>query len=58
MTNADAENFWELIQKKCSPSWDDIEEVEPDETDLEMLKAINTNPGCHVFTNEKDIVWD
>lgn len=58
MTDADAEFFWQLIEKKFSPSWDDIKEEVPDEIDLLMLKAIEDDPECHEFTNEKDIDWD
>lgn len=41
-----------------SPSWDDIEEIEPDEFDLQMLKAIESNPECHDFIPENEINWD
>lgn len=58
MTDADAESFWHLIEKKYSPSWDDIEEEEPDEIDLRMLEAIKTDPDCHEFTGESGIQWD
>lgn len=58
MTDADAEFFWELIEKKFSPSWDDIEEEMPDEIDIQMLEAIKNDPECHEFTREQDIVWD
>ena len=46
------------MQSKLRTSWDDIEEVEPDETDLQMLKAIEEDPECHQFTRENDINWD
>jgi len=36
-------------------SWDDIEEVEPDEIDLEMLREIETNPDCHEFVSEDEM---
>lgn len=32
-----------------SISWDDIEEVEPDEWDLQMLADIENNPECKEF---------
>ncbi len=57
MSDADAENFWDIIVKKYSPSWDDIEEECPDEIDLQMLEAIKNDPDCQEFTNEKDINW-
>ena len=59
MNDADAEEFWKIILKKYAPvAWDDIEETEPDEIDLQMLKAIEENPDCHEFTKENDINWD
>ena len=57
MSDNDAENFWKLIVKKYSPSWDDIEEEAPDGIDLQMLKAIEDDPECHEFTKESDIDW-
>lgn len=57
MSDADAENFWDIIVKKYSPSWDDVEEECPDEIDLQMLEAIKNDPDCQEFTNEKDINW-
>lgn len=40
MTDTDAENFWKLIEKKYAPSWEDIEEVAPDEWDLDFITAM------------------
>ncbi len=57
MNDADAKFFWELIEKKFSPSWDDIEEM-PDEIDIQMLEAIEHDPECHEFTRKQDIDWD
>lgn len=58
MNNADAEEFWNIILEKYNPvTWDDIEEIEPDEIDLQMLKEIENNPECHEFTKESDIDW-
>ena len=34
---------------------DNIEEEEPDEFDLQMLKAIESDPECHEFTSEENI---
>ena len=35
-----------------------IEDVEPDEYDLQMLKAIESDPECHEFTPENEIDWE
>lgn len=42
--------------RKCiSPkNWDNIESVEPDETDLHMLQEIETDPECHEFISSAD----
>ena len=37
-----------------SRSWSDIEEVEPDEIDLQMLREISTDPDCSTFVSEED----
>ena len=59
MSEHDAEEFWNIILKKFAPTtWDNIEEEEPDAIDLEMLKAIETDPECHEFTKESDINWN
>lgn len=58
MSDADAEELWKIIVQKYTPvSWDDIEEVEPDEIDLQMLEAIDKDPDCHEFTKESEINW-
>ena len=36
-------------------SWDNIEEVEPDEFDLEMLKEIENNPDCKEYVDEDEM---
>lgn len=59
MSEHDAEEFWNIILKKfTSVGWDNIEEEAPDDIDLQMLKAIETDSECHVFTKESDINWN
>lgn len=58
MDDNDAEIVWNLILKKFTPSWNDIKEEMPDETDLQMLNEIENNPECHEFIKESDISWD
>ena len=36
-------------------SWDDVEEVEPDEFDLEMLKEIESDPDCKKYVSEDEM---
>lgn len=57
MNDKDAEFFWKLIQNRYTVSpktWDDIEEVEPDEVDLAMLKEIEENSDCHEFVSQEE----
>ncbi len=58
MNDSDAEKFWNIILNTFTPSWDSIEDVEPDEYDLQMLKAIESDPECHEFTPENEIDWE
>lgn len=59
MSDNDAEMFWNIINQQFkSVDWENIEEIEPDDIDLQMLKAIEDDPECHEFTNEKDIDWE
>jgi len=44
----------DIIQKKYAGrniSWEDIEEIIPDEWDLEMLKEIEINHDCKKFVS-------
>jgi len=36
-------------------TWDDIEEVEPDEWDLEMIKETENNPDCNIFITSEEM---
>ena len=46
MSDKDADIFWHIIQKHFTAPdlFANIEEVEPDEVDLMMLKEIENNP--------------
>lgn len=39
-------------------NWNDIEEVKPNDIDLQMLDEIKNNPGCHEYVKESEINWD
>lgn len=57
MDDKEAENLWILIQNHyvISPkSWDNIESIEPDETDLRMLREIENDPECHEFVSSSE----
>lgn len=55
MDESDAVSLWEYILSCFSPrSFDDIEEVEPDEWDIKMLKEIEADPDCREFVSSED----
>ena len=45
-----------FIMKYKKTEWDSIEEVEPDEIDLEMMAEIETNPDCQEFIFEEELI--
>lgn len=55
MSDAEAQFFWNIIEKRYKPkTWDDIEEVIPDETDLQMLHEAEDAPECHEFVSREE----
>lgn len=58
MSDRDADIFWHIIQKHfTAPAlFTNIEEVEPDEVDLMMLKEIENNPDCHEFISQEELM--
>ena len=61
MNDKEAEFFWKMIQNRyiVSPkTWDDIEEVEPDEFDFMMLEEARNNPECHEFISQEELMKD
>lgn len=58
MPEHDAEVVFRYIVSRyqLSPkTWDDVEEVEPDEIDLEMLDEIENNPDCKEFISSDEL---
>ena len=55
MSDEDAEKVWKFVLNNFSTkSWEDIEEVSPDEWDITMLNDIANNPDCHDFVSQED----
>ena len=51
---------WDMILRHFDTpykkiNWDDIEEVEPDEFDIEMLNEIKNNPDCNIFVSSDEM---
>ena len=53
MNEDDAQMLWNIITQTFGANWDDIEEVEPDDWDMQMLSEIKDDPECHEFVSEK-----
>ena len=57
MDDSEAEAVWNFVIENLSPrSWESIEEEEPDEWDLKMLEDIKTNPDCHEFISQEELM--
>lgn len=41
-----ATRLWDVVLGMTAGAWDQIEEDEPDEIDLEMIREAETNPDC------------
>lgn len=56
MSDEDAHMIWNVILNQFSNSaWDNIEEIEPDEADMEMLNEIKNNPDCSEFISNEQL---
>lgn len=44
------------VENLSSKSWEDIEEVTPDEWDLKMLDDIDKDPDCHEFISQDELL--
>lgn len=38
-----------------SDAWDKIEEIEPDEIDLQMIQDAQTDPDCGSFASDEEV---
>lgn len=46
-----------IVIENLSPrSWENIEEIVPDEWNLKMLKDIETDPHCHEFIPQEELL--
>ena len=54
MNENDAQILWNMITQTFSESWENIEEIKPDDWDLQMLDEIRENPECREFMSEED----
>lgn len=50
MDDASAMQLWDFILEMSGSGWSSIEEVEPDEIDLQMIREVQSNPDCQEFS--------
>lgn len=49
MDDATAKRLWDFVLELSGSGWDAIEEVEPDDIDLQMIQEAQNDPDCHIF---------
>lgn len=49
MDEASAARLWEYVLELSGSGWDSIEEVDPDEIDLQMIQDADSDPDCQTF---------
>ena len=55
MDETTAQKLWEYVQNLYDDPWANIEEIEPDEIDLQMLREIENDPDCHTIATEEEV---
>ena len=61
MDDESAFAVWDLLSRHFGTpfkkiTWDDIDEIEPDEWDIKMLINIENNPDCHEFISQEELI--
>lgn len=54
MDEVGAQRLWGIVERMYSGTWDEIEEIEPDEIDLQMVHDAQTDPDCKVFASNEE----
>ena len=54
MDEAGAQRLWAMVQQLYADSWDTVEEVQPDELDLQMIRKIQNPRFCQCFVSPQD----
>lgn len=49
MNEEEAMRLWEFVLELSGNGWDAIEEAEPDEIDLQLIREAQSDPDCQVF---------
>lgn len=56
MDEAGAQRLWDIVKRLYSSSgWDAVEETEPDEIDLQMIRDAQADPDCSSFASDAEV---
>ena len=51
-----AQRLWDIVTRLYSSNgWDTVEEVAPDEVDLQMIRAAQSDPDCSTFASDSEV---
>jgi len=61
MDDDTAFSAWDMLFRHFSTpqktiTWDDIEEVEPDEIDMQMIKEAENDPDCRIYISRDELL--
>ena len=48
-----AARLWDVVLGMAAGAWDTIEEEDPDEIDLAMIRAAETDPDCQIMVENE-----
>lgn len=49
MDDTSAQRLWDFVLELSGQGWSAVEEVEPDNIDLQMIREAESDPDCHAF---------
>lgn len=55
MDELGAQRLWEIVERLYSGGWDAVEEAEPDEIDLQMIRDAKTDPDCKTLASNEEV---
>ncbi len=51
-----AQRLWDYVKRLySSDGWAAVEEVEPDEVDLQMIREAQADPDCSTFASDAEV---
>lgn len=51
-----AQRLWDIVKRMySSDSWDTVENVKPDEIDLQMIREAQADPDCSTFASDAEV---